>query len=96
MAKDYSRYLASTTPGLTWSLSVFKNQRKQVMAYAIEGKRTQGEGYNGFEFMMAQSRKYGFVLPALRLTDKVQREGMALLISKMLAEGLAVAPDASL
>lgn len=87
-----SLYLPSTTPGLTWSLSVFKTQGKQIIGFAIEGKRTDGAGYSGFEFAMAQSRKYRITLPALRLTEKVEREGLALLVNKMVAGGYAVAP----
>lgn len=37
-------YLESTTPGMTWSLAVFKSEGRPAYAFAVEGKLTREPG----------------------------------------------------
>lgn len=53
MSKEY---VASTTPGKTWSVYVHKPQGRPAYACAVEGTLKNEGSFRSFSFMMFQAR----------------------------------------
>lgn len=81
-------YLESTTPGMTWSLSVFKPDGRPAYAYAVEGKLTIEPGrLHSFETIFGgpeTSRQVRVMLPGNN-TLKNRAEAMTALLGKLSA-----------
>ena len=80
-------YVASTTPGKTWSLSVDKHFDRKNYFTAIEGKLSDvGSNMQSFTTEhggATSSRYYKIELTVKRLTDKVKADAMEQYKNKM-------------
>jgi hypothetical protein len=82
--------IPSTTPGKSWQVSVLKFN-SGLFAHATEVTVTQKDGWTSVAFTLLQARTQKIALAAKRRTERVVREGIAAMVAKLEAEGLAPA-----
>lgn len=75
-------YLQSTTPGKTWSTTVFKNG-KNIVAAAQEGKKEA----DSFSFLFPGDRRESVVVGPARMTAKAQQAAHDALVKQLVDKG---------
>ena len=78
-------YAQSTTNGKVWKISTYRNSSGQINTFASEGELTE----HCFSTMLYQDRTVRTLLNAKRLTAKVEQEGNANMLAKLIEEGKA-------